>query len=498
MSPVLTKVGRVAVAAVAAAKTAATQVGAKAAALEASAKVAGIEASAKVAGIEASVKECFGSEKTTVDTLEFKKALERTIGISKPLGKIIGLTDYLKLTKGGHQVLLTKNKFSTKETSTSEPQSPIPADSTKAPTAKSSATKTETSTVDRTVSPKLVKTTKPVPELNVHCDTKAIDDLLGAMASEHLDLNNPGTTDILMDVGSKMTVKVNGECLQHDRIITRDDIDNIIQNLPGGGPDIKKTNRVMFGQTLHRLAAVGYDGNINGVTIRLGRRVSGLLPLFEDLIEQKNILLCGAPNVGKTTALREICKHLAQKRCLCLIDSSGEICGDFENKDHIVGAARVFRPHDPDRQYMTLLDCVRNHSADVIAIDELNTKGEVEVCQTIALRSIQMVACVHGNIQDLVFNPMLNKALGGTTQATVSDRVAVDGRKVVNQRSTRPIFDVVINIKRTPMGLDYMFVENVADNVSKIIEGKPIQTRTRRINGGTLEETTEEVIFPLY
>ncbi|GJJ71485.1 hypothetical protein EMPS_03835 [Entomortierella parvispora] len=462
----------------------------------AAAKVTPAEAAFKAAAIEASAKECFGSDKTIVDIAVFKKALKKR-NVGGRVGTIAKLTNYLALAKGGSQVVLTRKTFSAKVTSATEPKSPIPTTTAQTSTAISSVANVATSPpAVATIGPKFVKTTKQVPELDVYCDTEAIIDLLGVMAIEHLDLGDSGITDILVDVGSKMAVKANGECLQQDRVVTRDDIDSIIQNLPGGAPDIEKTNRVIFGQTLHRLAAVAYDGNINGVTIRLGRSVSGLLPLFEGLIEQKNVLLCGAPNVGKTTTLREICKHLARKRCLCLVDTSGEVCGDSENKDHIVGSARVFRPYNPDRQYMTLLDCVRNHSPDVIAIDELNTKGEVDVCQTIALRSIQMVASVHGNIQDLVFNPMLNKALGGTTEALVSDRVAVDGRKVVHQRTTRPIFDVVINIKRTPAGLDYMFIENVADNVTKIIQGKPIQTRTRRINGGILEETLEEILFP--
>ncbi|KAF9367672.1 hypothetical protein CPC16_006139 [Podila verticillata] len=240
-----------------------------------------------------------------------------------------------------------------------------------------------------------------------------------------------------------------------------------------------------------------YDGVITGVTIRVGRNVSGFLPIFKGLVEDKNVLLCGAPNVGKTTMLREVCKYLSWEKCLCLIDSSGEVCGDSENKNHIVGTSRVFRPEDPDKQYATLLDCVRNHSPDVIAIDELNTKEEVEVCQTIALRSIKMVAAVHGNIEDLVSNPMLNKALGGSTQALVSDQMAVNGRKVVVQRTTRPIFDVVINIKRTPEGLEYSFIEDVADDVTRIMEGKTIQVRTRRIVGDEMLETMSELSVPL-
>lgn len=59
------------------------------------------------------------------------------------------------------------------------------------------------------------------------------------------------------------------------------------------------------------------------------------------------------------------------------------------------------------------------------------------------------------------------KALGRSTQTLVSDRV--EGRKVVMQRTTRLIFDVVINITSTSQGLEHSFIDDVADNVNRII-----------------------------
>ncbi|KAG0023768.1 hypothetical protein BGZ80_008095 [Entomortierella chlamydospora] len=441
--------------------------------------------------VKAAAKECFVDRNTVAVSLFIKALQTRNVVTKNKLTRIIESTDYLALANHNNVVKLTKNTFAEQAEQVMQAKpTPLP--------------KMAAKSFRNTIAPSVVVNPPPPPvtitratlPLSVNCDTDAIVDVLGDIAIEHLDLEDTGVTDIFIDVGSSMSVKVNGQCVQRDKVIEHPDVAMILQNLPGGGPTVKQSNRVIFGQTLHRLAAVMYDGIITGVTIRVGRSVSGLLPLFEGLVEQKNVLLCGAPNVGKTTTLREICKYLSRGKCLCLIDTSGEVCGDAGNKDHIVGTSRVFRPVDPDNQYATLLDCVRNHSPDVIAIDELNTKGEVDVCQTIALRSIQMVASVHGNIQDLVFNPMLNKALGGSTQALVSDRNAVDGRKVVVQRTSRPIFDLVINIKRTSEGLEYAFIEDVAENVSRIMQGKPIQTRTRRIVGEELIETTEEVLYP--
>ncbi|KAG0288785.1 hypothetical protein BGZ96_007482 [Linnemannia gamsii] len=476
----------------------------KAAAIEAAA----IEAAAiKAVAIEAATKECF-VDGSMIDVTSFVKALQkRNVVTRNKLTRIIESTEYLKLTNNNNTVVLTKSIFPAKPV-------PPPASLPVAPPVKSAtnsaplpvaypvvpqvkgATKLAPLPISLPVAPPAASSTKSVPPLSVNCDTLAIVDILGEIASEHLDLEDTGVTDIFLDVGSNISVKTNGECVQLKKAITQSDVSMILERLPGGGPDIMRTNRVIFGQTLHRLAAVVYDGSITGITIRVGRNVSGLLPVFEGIVEDKNVLLCGAPNVGKTTTLREICKYLSRGKCLCLIDTSGEVCGETGNRRHVVGTSRVFRPADPAKQYATLLDCVRNHSPDVIAIDELNTKSEVEVCQTIALRSIQMVASVHGNIQDLVFNPMLNKALGGSTQALVSDRIAVDGRKVVVQRTTRPIFDIVINITRTSDGLEYSFIEDVANNVTRIMEGKPIHIRRRRMVEDELWESREEVLYP--
>jgi stage III sporulation protein SpoIIIAA len=478
----------------------------KAAALKAAALKAAALKAIEAAAIEAAAKECFVGESKIAVSLFITALKKRDVVTQGKLTRIIESTDYLRLTDNNNVVELTRSTFSAKPAPTPAAHPVVPP----ATSAKNPATPAAHPVVSLTtcakhpapnpathpVVPPVTSVTKSIPPLTVDCDALAIVDILGDIAGKHLDLEDMAMTDIFLDVGSNISVKINGECIQLERVITQADVSMILERLQAGEPDFKKSNRVIFGQTLHRLATVMYDGSITGITIRLGRNVSGLLPVFGGIVEQKNVLICGAPNVGKTTTLREICKYLSRGKCLCLIDTSGEVCGETGNRQHIVGTSRVFRPVDPSNQYAMLLDCVRNHSPDVIAIDELNTKAEVEVCQTIALRSIQMVATVHGNIQDLVFNPMLNKALGGSTEALVSDRKAIDGRKVVMQRSTRPIFDVVINITRTSFGLEYSFIEDVADNVSRIMEGKPIHIRRRRMVDDRLLESREEVLYP--
>ncbi|GJJ71308.1 hypothetical protein EMPS_03658 [Entomortierella parvispora] len=344
------------------------------------------------------------------------------------------------------------------------------------------------------VIPKPTLTKESIEPLSFQCDTEALRYVLGDLDIEDLDLDDLDLTDIFIDVGFNLSAKIKGRTVQLSQAIEYLDLDSIVDRLPGLVPT--KQNRVIFGKTLHRAAAVLYNGEVTGITIRVGRKVSGLLQAFSGLVKPgQSILLCGAPNVGKTTTLRDLSLYLSQQNCLCLIDTSGEVCGDAETRKEYTGTSRVFRPEDPDQQYTTLVDCIRSHSPDIIAIDELNTKQEVEVCQTVAMRSIQTIACVHGDIEDVLYNPVLNKVLGGSTKALVSDTNAVDGRKVVHPRTTRPIFDIVVNIKRTPEGPEYMFIDDISNNIRDMLEGKPVQTIIRTIAGNELWETRKDVFY---
>ncbi|KAF9368239.1 hypothetical protein CPC16_005557, partial [Podila verticillata] len=247
--------------------------------------------------IEEAAKECF-KDTTTVVTPTFSEALQkRNVVTRKRLVQIIDSTDYLRMAMSNMAVTLTKNIFEEDPVLSAYPSPPLQ---------NSTAllfqnTVVPPSVIDTVVLPSVVdsaaplatsatKTTKTVPPLTFDC-----------------------VTDIFIDVGAITSAKVNGEVVLYNQVIDHYDVDMILENLPDGAPTAKQSNRVIFGHTLHRLATVMYDGVITGVTIRVGRSVSGLWPIFKGLVEGKNVLLCGAPNVGKTTTLREICKYLSDR-----------------------------------------------------------------------------------------------------------------------------------------------------------------------------------------
>jgi stage III sporulation protein SpoIIIAA len=96
--------------------------------------------------------------------------------------------------------------------------------------------------------------------------------------------------------------------------------------------------------TLHRISAIrNRRGEVTGLTLRVGRAISGTIDAIRDLIESgRSLLLLGRPGVGKTTRLRETARLLADElgKRVIVIDTSNEIGGDGDIPHPAIGRAR--------------------------------------------------------------------------------------------------------------------------------------------------------------
>nr|YP_009297345.1 hypothetical protein Eryt_022 [Erythrotrichia carnea]AOM66688.1 hypothetical protein Eryt_022 [Erythrotrichia carnea] len=299
--------------------------------------------------------------------------------------------------------------------------------------------------------------------------------------------------EVVMDLGRRPEARFpdRPEYLSNE-MITCNDLNYCIKRIGNFSGD----NRAGIERTLHRISCVrNRDGSIVGLTCRVGRAIFGTI---RDLLQTgKSLLLVGKPGVGKTTAIREVARVLAnemQKRVV-IIDTSNEIAGDGDVPHSSIGRARRMQVSEPELQHHVMIEAVENHMPQVIIIDEIGTELEASAACTIAERGVQLVGTAHGNyLNSLIKNPTLSDLVGGIEYVTLGDDEAKrrGTQKSVLERRTTPVFDIAIEIHER---YSWIIHENVEQAVDCILQGKdvPIQKRTFNPIGQTIIDYSSNI-----
>jgi stage III sporulation protein SpoIIIAA len=256
--------------------------------------------------------------------------------------------------------------------------------------------------------------------------------------------------EVVLDLGREPEARFphEAEYLSKD-VVTREELDYCISRVGFFSGD----NRAGIERTLHRISAIrNRKGDIIGLTCRVGRAVFGTTLMIHDLIESgRSILLLGRPGVGKTTALREIARVLADDllKRVVIIDTSNEIAGDGDIPHPAIGRARRMQVARPELQHQVMIEAVENHMPEVIVIDEIGTELEAIAARTIAERGVQLIGTAHGNrIENLMKNPTLSDLVGGIQSVTLGDDEARrrGTQKSILERKAPPTFEIAIEM----------------------------------------------------
>ncbi|MGH2397681.1 MAG: AAA family ATPase, partial [bacterium] len=286
--------------------------------------------------------------------------------------------------------------------------------------------------------------------------------------------------EVVIDLGRKPEARYPGRVISlNEGYVSHEDIGFVSSHVGAFGKD----NRAGIERTLHRISAIrNRQGEIIGLTCRVGRAVVGTVDIVRDVIESgKSILLVGRPGVGKTTLLREAARVLADEfgKRVVVVDTSNEIAGDGDIPHPGIGAARRMQVPHPELQHAVMIEAVENHMPEVIVIDEIGTEAEALAARTIAERGVQLIATAHGNTLDnLLQNPTLSDLVGGIQAVTLSDEEARrrGTQKTVLERKAPPTFDVVIEIQEK----DKLAVHHeVSVVVDRFLRGAPPRPETR-------------------
>ncbi len=291
--------------------------------------------------------------------------------------------------------------------------------------------------------------------------------------------------EVVMDLGREPEARFpDGAELLTTEVISRQDLDESISRVGHFSGD----NRAGIERTLHRISAMrNRQGEIIGLTCRVGRAVLGTSTMIRDLVESgRSILLLGRPGVGKTTALREIARVLAdelQKRVV-IIDTSNEIAGDGDIPHPAIGRSRRMQVARPELQHQVMIEAVENHMPEVIVIDEIGTELEALAARTIAERGVQLIGTAHGNqLENLIKNPTLSDLVGGIQSVTLGDDEARrrGTQKSILERKAPPTFEIAVEMTQRSR---WVIHEDVAITVDSLLRGRVPNPQVR-----TLSET---------
>ena len=286
--------------------------------------------------------------------------------------------------------------------------------------------------------------------------------------------------EVVIDLGRKPEARFPGRVVHlSEGYVPPEDIRYVTSRVGAFGKD----NRAGIERTLHRISAIrNRQGEVVGLTCRVGRAVFGTVDIVRDVIESgKSILLVGRPGVGKTTLLREAARVLADEfdKRVVVVDTSNEIAGDGDIPHPGIGGARRMQVPYPELQHAMMIEAVENHMPEVIVIDEIGTEAEALASRTIAERGVQLIATAHGNTLDnLIQNPTLSDLIGGIQAVTLSDEEARrrGTQKTVLERKAPPTFDIVIEIQEK----DRLAVHHdVATVIDRFLRGAPPRPETR-------------------
>ena len=256
--------------------------------------------------------------------------------------------------------------------------------------------------------------------------------------------------EVVLDLGRVPEARYPGQVSAlGNQPLERADLAAVVERLGSFGGD----NRAGIERTLHRISAIrNRTGTIVGLTCRVGRAVFGTVAMVRDLLDSgESLLLMGRPGVGKTTALREIARVLADDlgKRVVVIDTSNEIAGDGDIPHPAIGGARRMQVARPELQHQVMIEAVENHMPEVIVIDEIGTELEAQAARTIAERGVMLVATAHGNaIENLIKNPTLSDLVGGIQAVTLGDEEARRRRtqKTVLERAAEPTFAMAVEM----------------------------------------------------
>jgi len=171
--------------------------------------------------------------------------------------------------------------------------------------------------------------------------------------------------------------------------------------------------------------------DFNGLNIRIARHVEGCSNELMQYIYENNLiqntLIISAPQMGKTTVLRDISKNISDGlykkpgRKVCIIDERSEIANGFD-----VGIQTDVLDACPKSKGVML--ALRTLSPEVIITDEIGKQEDLTSIEEALNGGVSVITSAHGHsIEQIKRRPILKRAI----EERLFERYAIFGENGV-------------------------------------------------------------------
>lgn len=298
-------------------------------------------------------------------------------------------------------------------------------------------------------------------------------------------LNMSDVIEITLDMGRLPEIRHAGgriDCVGNIPILWRD-LSFVCEKFP----QLKNESFCEVPETLHRIkTAKDSQGKIIGISCSVGRFVTDSIDCISDVAtKDKNILYIGRKKSGKTTKLRETAILLSTQmnKNVVVVDPYRDILGESDALHPVLKNVKRVAGNEGDFKKDLMLEAREIYNPDVIIVDEITTRQEIQVIKTLVADGVKVVASVLGtNLESLMKNPILFDMIGGIKTVTFSENEEKEENVLRADRPEftrihQPIFDTVIEILSVNM---FSIYEDTVEAVDSILQRCPIDPDVRK------------------